>query len=104
VRCPGRERLRDNRQAQEESLPPVVRRINGIMINPSASPPAYAEKLLNATRSARKRPTPQMMDGTPLSTSAMKRSTAFTRAVPYSARKTPPSTPTGIPMIDGKRQ
>src|SRR5437667_135450 len=40
------------------------------------------------------------MDGTPLSTSAMKRSTPFTRAVPYSARKIPPSTPTGIPMID----
>ena len=41
---------------------------------------------------------PQMMEGTPLSTSAAKRIHRFNREEPYSERYTPPKTPTGTPM------
>ena len=40
---------------------------------------------------------PQVMDGTPLRTSAVKRIHQFRRDAPYSERNTPPSTPMGTP-------
>ena len=40
---------------------------------------------------------PQVMDGTPLRTSAAKRTHQLSRDEPYSERNTPPSTPMGTP-------
>ena len=47
---------------------------------------------------------PQVMDGTPLRTSAAKRIHQLKRDEPYSERNTPPSTPTGTPKHGGLRQ
>src|SRR5579859_4063159 len=74
--------------------------IKGIIIKPSATPPAYVENPFIGTTTSTYATMPQTIDGTPLSTSAPKRIHQLTRSVPYSDRYTPPITPTGTPMSD----
>ena len=70
----------------------------GIIIMPSTTPPASAEKPCIGTTSRPQTTMPQVMDGTPFKMSAANRIHQFNLVPPYSDRKTPPRTPTGTPM------
>src|ERR1017187_5714662 len=60
-------------------------------------PPASAENPFIGTTTSAQTTMPQVMDGTPLRTSAANRTHQLRRDEPYSDRNTPPSTPMGTP-------
>src|SRR5437660_12246959 len=74
--------------------------MSGIIIIPSTMPPARAENPFIGITTSAYTTMPQMMEGTPLSTSAQNRIHQLSQDPPYSDRKMPPRTPTGIPMSD----
>ena len=77
----------------------VVRARIGIMMIPSAKPPASAEKCPIGKTITVYAKMPMTMDGTPMRASTRKRMSSLKRPVPaYSARYTPDPTPSGMPM------
>ena len=74
----------------------VVRVMMGIIMNPRASPPASAEKCFTGSTARPYAKMPMTIDGTPFSTSAVKRTSDANGFFPYSDRYTPAITPTGM--------
>src|SRR5881394_1263281 len=71
----------------------------GIIRIARATAPATAEKRLVGLTMNVQPTMPMTIDGVPLSTSAMKRTSQPSRPEPYSARYIPAPTPSGTPMI-----
>ena len=75
----------------------------GIIIKPSANPPASVEKCLNGSTTTLYAKIPITMEGTPFNRSATYRTTNPIVLPPNSARYTPPRNPMGTPTSDARR-
>ena len=77
----------------------MVRVMVGIIMKPRATPPANPEKCFWGRTMSEYTAIPMTMEGTPLSTSAVKRTMlASVPPCPNSARKMPAAMPMGTPM------